>query len=78
MTSLATLATHHRAQVIAVDLPELERQRLSAFGILPGAHVQVCRRAALGGPLHVAVGATQLFLRRMLAEGVRVKQGSEA
>ena len=73
MTSLATLAAHHRAQVVAIDLPDTERQRLSAFGILPGAQVQVFRRAALGGPLHVAVGATQLLLRRLLAEGIRVE-----
>jgi ferrous iron transport protein A len=33
----------------------------------------VFRRAALGGPLHVAVGATQLLLRRLLAEGIRVE-----
>ena len=34
MTSLATLAAHHRAQVVAIDLPDTERQRLDRKSVV--------------------------------------------
>lgn len=73
MTSLAKLNTNHRAEVVAIHLPAEECQRLSAFGMQPGAQVQVFRRAGLGGPLHIAVGTTQLLMRRLLAESIHVQ-----
>lgn len=45
-------------------------RRLNALGLRPGAEVVVLRRTPLGGPLVVAVGRTQVSLRRGVAATV--------
>lgn len=49
--------------------------RLAALGLQPGKLVQVIRRAALGGPLHVRVGTTEIILRRQEAVQIKVNPG---
>ena len=46
--------------------------RLAALGLQPGKLVRVIRRAALGGPLHIRVGTTEIILRRQEAAQIEV------
>ncbi|BFM40112.1 ferrous iron transport protein A [Synechocystis sp. LKSZ1] len=48
--------------------------RLEAMGIIPGKPIQVLRKAALGGPLHLRIGSTtEVAMRRSEAQWVSVK-----
>ncbi len=49
------------------------RARLAAFGLLPGAEVEVVRVAPLGDPLELRLGRTRLALRRADARRVVVE-----
>lgn len=47
--------------------------RLEAMGITPNKPIQVLRKALLGGPLHIRVGATtEIAIRRQEAEKVLI------
>ncbi|UXY15105.1 ferrous iron transport protein A [Chitiniphilus purpureus] len=52
-------------------LPELTR-RLAALGLRVGRQVVLVRRAWLGGPVQVRVGATEFMLRRAEAAAISV------
>ncbi|MCW3479821.1 ferrous iron transport protein A [Neisseriaceae bacterium JH1-16] len=49
------------------------KQRAAAFGLRLGGKVKLLRRAPFGGPLVVAIGGTELLLRRALARGIAVE-----
>ncbi len=48
--------------------------RLTAMGLSANRSVQVLRRAALGGPLHVRIGATtEVAIRRREADNILIR-----
>lgn len=71
-SSLASLAPGQAGNILGLDVsPEL-RDRLNALGLKIGKPVTVIRRGALGGPLHVRVGMTELVLRRKEAQLIAI------
>lgn len=70
---LAHLTPDTAACVVQVDLSAEACQRLSAFGVVSGAVLRVERQAALGGPLEIRIGTTQIMLRRSTAEAITVE-----
>lgn len=47
--------------------------RLAAMGIVPNKPIQLLRKAALGGPLHLRIGSTtEIAMRRSEARLVRI------
>lgn len=73
-TCLCDLAVGARARIDAVEVPEqpaLER-RLADLGLVPGAAVDVLRRAPLGDPVVYRVCDYELCLRRAQAAHVRI------
>jgi ferrous iron transport protein A len=51
--------------------------RLEAMGIVPDKPIQILRKAALGGPLHLRIGSTtEVAMRRCEAELVAVIRGN--
>ena len=61
---LVDLPRGSQATVQALTAESGLRQRLEALGLKPGQVVQMLRRGAWAGPLHVRVGMTELMLRR--------------
>ena len=47
-------------------------RRLKALGLGQGQRIHLLRRAWLAGPLHVRVGMTELMLRRVDANHIRI------
>jgi ferrous iron transport protein A len=45
-------------------------ERMAALGLIPGKRVALLRRAPFGGPLHLAIGPTELMIRRADARAV--------
>jgi len=43
------------------------------LGVHPGRPVNVVRRAAFNGPLHLRVGSTEFFLRAREADAISVQ-----
>jgi ferrous iron transport protein A len=64
MLRLVDLPRGSQATVEALAAEAGLRQRLEALGLKPGQVVQMLRRGAWAGPLHVRVGMTELMLRR--------------
>ena len=61
---LVDLTPGTSATVAALAAEAGLRQRLEALGLRQGQVVQMLRRGAWAGPLHVRVGMTELMLRR--------------
>ena len=73
--NLENLDCGQAASIQAMSVSAELHARLSALGLQPGKLVEVIRRAAMGGPLHVRVGTTEVMLRRREAARILVTPG---
>lgn len=60
---LRQLATGESATIVRLDVDQELQKRLVALGMRVGKAIKVIRRAALGGPMHVRIGTTEIILR---------------
>lgn len=74
MHSLDSIDPGHCAVVTQVLAHGALLHRLAALGLREGNTLYVVRRAHLGGPIHVRIGTTELFLRRSDARHVEVRR----
>ena len=65
--TLEQLASGESGDVMAIRVDADLKKRFSALGLKEGVHVQVLRKATLGGPIHLRVGTSELILRRQEA-----------
>lgn len=70
--NLENLECGQAASIQAMSVGAELHARLSALGLRPGRLVEVIRRAALGGPLQVRAGTTEVMLRRREAARILV------
>ncbi len=70
--TLEQLPTGMRACITTIQGEEGLRSRMFALGLRSGREVAVIRQAALGGPLHIRVGSTDLMIRRKEANLIRL------
>lgn len=75
-TTLALLAPHQPAHVVAVEGRGAVRVRLLELGFLPGTRVEIVKRAPMGDPLEVRVRGFHVSLRRSDAGDVAVEVGA--
>jgi ferrous iron transport protein A len=71
--TLAELLPAYCASIVEVHAHFALAERMAAMGLQPGRRVEVLRRGAFGGPLHVRVGTTELMIRRRDASVVRLE-----
>lgn len=69
---LDTLLPGQHATILAVEADQGLHQRLGALGFRIGKRVELIRRAAFNGPLHVRIGSTDVILRRAQARCILV------
>ncbi len=72
MNTLASLQPGASAIVTKVRAEGALMHRLAALGLRAGNQLLVLRHARLRGPIHVRIGTTELFLRRVDARHVEV------
>ena len=77
MIPLLNLRPGDEATVSAIHADAGLRQRLAALGFRIGRRIEVIRRGAFAGPLHVRLGTTDVILRRKQAAQIEVLRGSE-
>ena len=70
--TLETIASGHRAEITGLHVESDLHKRLVALGLRVGKSIHVLRRGALGGPLHVRVGTTEIIIRRSDARHISV------
>lgn len=70
--SLASMLPGEEAQVVAVHAEEALHHRLAAMGFRAGRALQLVRRGAFQGPLHVRVGSTDVIIRRRDARAIEI------
>ena len=70
--TLETIASGHRAEITGLHVESDLHKRLVALGLRVGKSIHVLRRGALGGPLHVRVGTTEIILRRQEAAKIGI------
>ena len=69
---LADLNPGQEARIVAIHGAEALHQRLAAMGFRIGKPVQMMRRAAFNGPLHVRIGSTDVIIRNTDARCVEL------
>ncbi len=70
--TLKQLPAGKRARITNVQGEKGLRSRMLAMGLRSGREVAVIRRAAMGGPLHVRIGSTDLMMRGKEADLIRL------
>ena len=70
--SLASLLPGQEATIVTVRAEEALHHRLSAMGFRTGKALQLIRRGAFQGPLHVRVGSTDVIIRRRDARAIEI------
>ncbi len=70
--SLASLTPGHEASIVAVHAEEALHHRLAAMGFRVGKRIQLMRRGAFLGPLHVRIGSTDVIIRRRDARCIEI------
>ena len=68
--TLDHLSPDHSGSITAVHASGMAAERMAALGLIPGNRVALLRRAPFGGPLHLAIGPTELMIRRADARAV--------
>jgi ferrous iron transport protein A len=71
-SSLTTLPLGTAASISAINASEGLFHRLAAMGFRVGKSVQVMRRAAFSGPIHVRVGSTDIIIRHQDARCIEL------
>ena len=74
MTPLLNLHPGDQATVAAIHADTGLRQRLAALGFRIGRRIELIRKGAFAGPLHVRLGTTDVILRRKQAAQIEVKR----
>lgn len=70
--SLASLAPGGEASIVAVHAEEALHHRLAAMGFRVGKRIQLMRRGAFLGPLHVRIGSTDVIIRQRDARCIEI------
>ena len=76
--TLVSLVLGKNATIVAVHAEEALHHRLTAMGFRAGRRVQVIRRGAFLGPLHVRIGSTDVIIRRRDALSIEVVDNATA
>ena len=66
------LSPGQAGQVVAVHASEELRRRLVALGLKPGNRIEMMRRGLFNGPLQVRIGTTEVIMRRIDADKIRI------
>lgn len=70
--TLASLLPGQDASIASIQAGEALHHRLAAMGFRHGRRVQLIRRGAMNGPLHVRIGSTDIIIRRSDARCVKI------
>ena len=69
---LSSLVPGQEATIVAIHADEALHHRLTALGFRIGKPLQLIRRGAFFGPLHVRIGSTDVIIRRRDAGTIEV------
>ena len=72
MNTLDNLLPGEKAAITGLRATEALHHRLTAMGFRVGKQVQLIRRGAFHGPLHVRIGQTDIIIRRRDAAFVKL------
>ncbi|MGA7749850.1 MAG: FeoA family protein [Gallionella sp.] len=73
-TTLAALHPGDIATIVSIHAEEALHLRLLALGFRGGKQIELIRKASFSGPLQVRVGTTDVMLRRVEAEKIKVQK----
>ncbi len=72
--ALSSLIPGESATIVAIHTEEPLHQRLLAMGFRTGKQIEIIRKARFSGPLQVRIGTTDILLRKIEAEKIKVKK----
>lgn len=72
--ALSSLTPGESATIVAIHTEEPLHQRLLAMGFRTGKQIEIIRKARFSGPLQVRIGTTDILLRKVEAEKIKVKK----
>ncbi len=71
--TLAALHSGETATIVSIHAEEALHLRLLALGFRTGKQIEMIRRASFSGPLQVRIGTTDIMLRRIEADKIKVE-----
>lgn len=71
--TLSSMKPGEVATIVSIHTDEALHQRLLAMGFRAGKHIELIRKARFSGPLQVRIGTTDILLRKVEAEKIRVQ-----
>jgi ferrous iron transport protein A len=74
LTALNRMDPESRGKVVRIAGSDMARRRIMEMGLVPGAEIEVIRRAPLGDPIELRVKGYNLTLRRFEAELISVEE----
>jgi ferrous iron transport protein A len=72
--ALSSLIPGESATIVAIHTEEPLHQRLLAMGFRTGKQIEIIRKARFSGPLQVRIGTTDILLRKIEAEKIKVRK----
>lgn len=69
---LSALKPGESAVIDGISADELLHHRLTALGFRIGKEISVIRRGWFKGPLQIRIGTTEIIMRRIDAEKIRI------
>ncbi|MGA8864982.1 MAG: FeoA family protein [Gallionella sp.] len=71
--TLAALHSGETATIVSIHAEEALHLRLLALGFRTGKQIEMIRKASFSGPLQVRIGTTDIMLRRIEADKIKVE-----
>ena len=71
--TLSSMNPGEIATIVSINTDEALHQRLLAMGFRVGKNIELIRKARFSGPLQVRIGTTDILLRKVEAEKIKVK-----
>ena len=71
--NIATAVPNTTYEVTDSLLETKMKERLYALGLIPGQKLVIVRKGIGGDPIQVRIGATEIMLRKHVAEQIKLK-----
>ena len=76
--NISSAALNMQFKIVDCHLDAELRERLFALGLIPGQKIQIVRKGFGGDPIQIRIGATEIMLRKQLADHIEITEVIDA
>ena len=75
--NLSNAELHKILEIVDCSLPQDVKARMFALGLATGQRLEIIRRGVGGDPIQIRIGATELMLRKNVAQYIEIREVTE-